>query len=414
MPPLRNSFHRLIRIVACTFLLVSPTGCGNGNAILPPLISPPAPAQLAFSAPVNIPSRGLQPNSIALGDFNADGNLDIVVANSSSDTIAVFPNRGDGTFGAPVVTPIQIAAETLGPLAVGDFNEDGKLDVVVAAVGGLHAGDVVLLGNGDGTFNELPPIPGSMGFFQAKVADINRDGHLDLITTSGVYLGKGDGTFPTLVPLPGVGFGTLLVTPDTAVGVGDLNGDGKLDIVASSPGAQPSPAGALAFYAGNGDGTLQPPVGYSLPPSDPGSLAVADFNNDGKLDLLIGYPNMADVAPGNGDGAFQFGMLSTLAVYSEVGQPTTLANGMALETGDFNGDGKADAVVGDYNLGTLTLVLNSGIGQVPIPAASQFQFSLAAGIAGIAVGDLNGDGRPDIAVVNNKTNEVSVILSIKQ
>jgi hypothetical protein len=155
-------------------------------------------------------------------------------------------------------------------------------------------------------------------------------------------------------------------------------------------------------------------VAYSLPPSDPDSLAVADFSNDGKLDLLIGYPNMADVAPGNGDGSFQLGMSSRLGVYSEIGLPATLANGMALQTGDFDSDGKPDAVVADYNLGMLTLVLNGGIGQVPIPAASQFQFSLSPGISDIAVGDLNGDGHPDIAVVNNKTNEVSVILSTKR
>lgn len=413
MPALRNSSDRLIGIVGCASLLVTLISCGSGS-VIPSLNPAPAPAPLVFSSPGNIPSRGLQPTSIALGDFNGDGKLDIVVSNSSSDTIAVFLNQGDGTFGDPVVTSIQVAAETLGSLAVGDFNEDGKADVVVAAVGGLQAGDIVLLGNGDGTFKELAPIPNSAGFFQAKVADLNGDKHLDLITTSGVFLGKGDGTFPTFVPLPGGGFGALLVTPDTAIGVGDFNGDGKLDIVASSPGAQPSPAGELDFYAGNGDGTLQPVVAYSLPPSAPGSLAVGDFNNDGKLDLLVGYPNMASIVLGNGDGTFQLAASSRLGVYSEIVMTPTLSNSMALQTGDFGSEGKTDALVGDYNLGTLTLVLNSGIGQFPIPAASQFQFSLSPGIAGIAVGDLNGDGHPDIAVVNSKTNEISVIFSTKQ
>lgn len=359
--------------------------------------------------------------SMALGDFNGDGKLDIVVSNFSSNTVSVFLNRGDGTFADPIISPVQITAVGLGPLAVGDFNQDGKLDVVLATIAGTQA-DIVLLGKGDGTFVQLPPIPNSFGFAQARVADVNNDGHSDLITcntsTISVYLGNGDGTFTsTDLPQPHDGpsnspFPTVN-GPFLAIVAADFNGDQKIDIVTIDYKADATNGdGALDFYAGNGDGTFQSPVSVELAPSFPSAVAEADFNNDGKPDLLVGFPNMAIVLVGNGDGTFQLPFSSRLAVYSETGI-ASFSNGMVLQTADFDLDGKPDALVGDYDLGIVTLVLNKGIGQVTKPSGSQFQFLLSPGVAAMAVGDLNGDGLPDIAVANSTTNQISIMLSIK-
>lgn len=363
---------------------------------------------LAFATPTTFSSGGIKPGSVVVADFNGDGKPDIAVSNFTSNTISVFLNQGNGTFATPIVSPVQITAVGLGAIAVGDFNEDGKPDLVVATIAGSQA-DIVLLGKGDGTFQQLPPIPNSFGFFHARVVDLNGDGHQDLVTGGNgnisVFLGNGDGTFTSAI-LPTASFpGTYL-----GITVGDFNDDKKLDIVACDLGSDSSP-GSLVFYAGNGDGTFQSPTAAPLLASLPSALASADFNGDGKLDIMIGFPNRAAIVLGNGDGTFQTALASLIQVYAT--QNTDLTDGMALQTADFNLDGKPDALVGDYKLGVLTLVLNGGIGQFPAPSGTQFQFTLEPTIDDIAVGDLNGDGLPDIVVANGTTNEISVILSQK-
>jgi hypothetical protein len=362
---------------------------------------------------------GLGSASIVLADFNGDGKLDIAVSNYASNTISVFLNKGDGSFGAPVSTTVNPSgALGLGAIVAGDFNEDGKMDLIVATIAGLQS-DIVLLGNGDGTFKQAASIPNSFGFFQAKVADLNDDKHLDLVAgdngNMSVALGKGDGTFSPAVFLPS----GPLVSSYPEIGLGDLTGNGKLDIV----GMDWEPyAGDVVVFQGNGDGTFNAPSSQSTPFA-PDSVALADFNSDGKLDLLLGYEGSgvvyggnsvfgslfgsAYVALGNGDGTFSLDSSAQIPVYTS----TVGDSFVVVRAADLDQDGKPDALLADDGAGMLTVVLNDGANVLD---GSKYSYAVAPGICDLAAGDLNGDGMPDVVLVNNLTNQVSVFLSQDQ
>jgi FG-GAP-like repeat len=239
---------------------------------------------------------------MALADFNGDGKGDIAVQTSEL-SISVFLGRGDGTFQDPIVTDIQVQQTSpptylLQGMAVADFNEDGKADLLVGLGNFSHA-VILLSGNGDGTFAQGPVISDVSSFDHASVADLNSDGHLDLVTlTSGVpfvYLGNGDGTFTAanrLTPPNGV----PIAADDSSSAIADFNGDHKPDILLcsydaiSQNGQADSAPSELIFYAGNGDGTFQAPVAAEFPNFSL-NIANGDFNGDGIQAILIGQRN---------------------------------------------------------------------------------------------------------------------------
>jgi FG-GAP-like repeat len=383
--------------------------CGGGGGAAN---SPAPPASLNYVAGPTLTSGIGHPKGVVVADFNGDGKPDIAVSNFDTNTIAVFLNDGSGNFSAPIVTNVQLNSSlglNVGSLAVGDFNEDGKPDLVVATIAGGQV-SIVLLGNGDGTFSQQPPIPNSFGFLRAEVADLNGDGHQDLVFaldgSLAVSLGKGDGTFGAMTTLPSASYPGLYF----GLSVADFNGDGKLDIAATDFGSGTGGFGSLVFYSGNGDGTFANPTAVTLSiASFPGSLASGDFNGDGKRDVLIGFPNAAFIAFGNGDGTFNLALNSLEFVYSGNSQtPTT--NSVTVLATKLTKDGKFDAVTSDFDTGTLQIAMNSALGKTP-PNPGIFSFALAPGLADIAAGDLNGDGVLDVVVLNYRTSKITVVLS---
>jgi hypothetical protein len=237
---------------------------GNGDGTFKPL-------------PSTKMSQG--PSLVAVGDFNGDGKLDLVTSNGNNNSISILLGNGDGSF-QPEIDIIGIPAPFF--LAVGDFNRDGKLDIGVVEGG---SGFTIFLGNGDGTFTRGNTYA-SPSAQSIAAADLNGDGNLDLVVVNGadgqqgdweVFLGNGDGTFRGGVDYsPGGGF-------DSAT-VADINGDGKQDVIAS--GAFGTYANMLAVFLGNGDGTFQSPLTYATG-KIPGFSATGDLNGDGRLDLIF-------------------------------------------------------------------------------------------------------------------------------
>jgi hypothetical protein len=328
--------------------------------------------------------------SVAAGDFNNDGNLDLVSTSTGShvgDVLTINLGNGDGSFGAATnfVFPTSSGASAV---AVGDFNNDGKLDV--AALARLSPGFIaVYLGNGAGGF--ATPTTYAIGntsdIYQGlAVADVNGDGKLDLVATNGndntvsVLLGNGDGTFQTQRTFTTVGNSTGQVP--NGIAVADVNKDGKPDLVVSretGPGGAPG----ISVLLGNGDGTFQAPLTFPLSGGTPHGLAVADVNRDGILDVVVAADN-ATVYLGNGDGTFR----------TPVAFSAPFANSVAIR--DINRDRKPDLVLSDSHDSTLWVLLGNGDGT----------FKSAVGYAvdwfpdSVVLADFNNDGLLDFAVGN--------------
>jgi len=243
-----------------------------------------------------------QPESSAVADFNHDGKPDLVTGLGLSSKLAVLLGNGDGTFRAATYYDLDGLGRngSASSVAVTDFNRDGNMDIV--AVDRLTTNVYLLLGNGDGTFQPPQPFATIGRPFFIGSGDFNGDGLTDVITVNdlceciNVLLGNGDGTFQAPIRTNPGG------VPPSVIGIGDFNHDGKLDVAAAG---QQFTLSEVVILLGNGDGTFQSGATYSLGPS-PESIAVADFRRIGKLDLAIanGFGEIS-VLLGNGDGTFQ-------------------------------------------------------------------------------------------------------------
>ena len=240
-----------------------------------------------------------------VGDFNRDGYPDFAVVNTNTGTIDVLPGNGTGGFGTTISSPITLLPTTL---IAGDFNGDGKLDLFGWDVN-QENGTVLFLGNGDGTFAQQPIASINGDYF--VTGDFNRDGNLDLVTVTSaglaISLGNGNGTFGTQTVLYKSKTGQLY---DPIVG--DFNGDGILDIAIVEHIITPTEYYVLDMFAGKGDGTFYKTKTTTLP-SVFTIGAVGDVNHDGKLDIV---GNFGVLLLGNGNGTFNVG--SSVASMSDI------------------------------------------------------------------------------------------------
>ncbi|CAF4880835.1 unnamed protein product [Rotaria sp. Silwood1] len=357
---------------------------GNGNGTFA--------AQMTFSTGV-----GSYPISVAVGDFNQDTRADIAVANYGSNTVGIFLGNGDGRLTAQSIFSTG-ALSAPHAVAVGDFNNDTRLDITVANNGGNNVG--VLLGNGDGTFTAQATFSTGTGSTPTSVAvgDFNQDTRPDIAVanlgsnTVSVLLGNGNGTF--LAPRTfstGANFGTYVVA------LGDFNNDTRLDItVANNAGNN------VGVLLGNGDGTFAAQTTFSTGTgSNPTAVAVGDFNKDARLDITVANygSNNVGVLLGNGDGTF-----AALVTFSM----GALSGPYAMAIGDFNQDTRCDITVANYGGNNVGVLLGNGDGT--FQAQTTFSTGMGSSPISVAVGDFNQDTRPDIAVSNNGGSNVGVLL----
>jgi hypothetical protein len=278
------------------------------------------------------------PVLIAAAKLNHDTLADAVVAGSSNSgpLVSVLTNQGNGAFANEKDYSIAGPAVSL---AVGDFNGDGLQDVAV----GTAMGVFVLFGQSNGSLGTPVLVDNSANPTGLAAGSLTTDGRSDLVVADQatgalhVYLGNADGTF-TAKTAPTAGATNL-----NLVALGDLNHDGKLDLIVAGyiPGTNPNPNVANVYtFLGNGDGTFQAANTLAISDIDaaPGSLAIADFDKDGNLDVVVGnQSDYTEILFGNGDGTLTESMLA-------LGQrPGSLA------ATDLNGDGYAELLVGQLN-----------------------------------------------------------------
>ncbi len=310
--------------------------------------------------PQTLVTAGTSPYDVKVGRFNADSNDDLVVANSGSNNVSILLGNGNGTFSAPV--NFSVGANPIS-ITVGDINNDGKQDLAAANFGGFFAGAVsILLGNGSGGFGFPTNLRTRTQPAFVKLGNLNGDGNLDLVVANfgsnsiSTFFGSGTGTF-TISQNLNAGSGPV------SVDIGNFDSNSFTDLVVADYNGDD-----VRIFFGTGGGLFDLGFSSGSVGANPISVVAADILGDGSNKLAVALSGSATIS------------VSTLTLFTNFQQFLTGSNPNAIVKGDFNGDGKVDLATANFGSNDVTVLINTCI------AANGNIF------------DFNGDRRTDFSV----------------
>lgn len=353
------------------------------------IISSTIQAQPLCFLPHSTYATGTAPVGSTVGDFNEDGKLDIATSNQLG-TVSIFLGTGTGTFGG--ANNFAAGSQPYG-ISCADFNSDTHLDLVVTnlTVAGQFA---IYLGVGNGTFGAATSFTAGSQPREVAVGDFNNDGKKDLAVansapgTVSILLGTGTGLF-------GVANNILTGSFPSDVAIGDFNNDGNADVVVSNV-----TPGDVSILLGQGNGSFNFPVVNYTVGASPYGVAIADFNNDGKKDFCTANnaDNTISVRLGTDTGTF--GATATFPLAANLSP-------RGISTGDFNADGNMDIACSNFGDTSVSVLVGNGAGSFSAP----HYFVVGFGGNYLSVADFNADGKKDIVTVNESTTNISVLLN---
>ena len=348
-------------------------------------------------------SSGSQPISVAIGDFNNDNVLDLVVLNSGKENIGIRFGIGNGSFG---IEKVYSTDRNFNPKYVylEDVNRDRHLDILVA--NSQNNSILILLGNGDGTFERT--LRYSMDFHSKPVCfavvDLNDDQWPDLIVANQgidnleiVYLYN----YASFV-LHQTYFGTSESYPRIISAV-DMNNDKQLDIVVLNYSPR-----SVDVYFGHGNGSFTIERVYVMKKgSNPTQMTVADLNNDGWLDLIISHSraNWLDVILADGNGHFK--IIVTLLIKAN-------SNVAAMIVDDVNNDDRLDLILAYENKNRNMTEIFLGFGNGSLLSTTTYLTGFNAVPYSIVLGDLNNDTYLDIVVAYGTNDSIGVYFKVME
>ncbi|CAF1085715.1 unnamed protein product [Adineta ricciae] len=402
---------------------------------------------ITFSNQIKLSTgQNSNPHSLVIADFNHDHFQDIAVANTGTDSIGLFFGWGNGSFTDQVTytTGVNTGVQFIN---IGDFNEDTRIDIVVANNATNNVG--VFLGIRTADFRSINTFPTNSGPYSLATGDLNHDGHSDIVVanyyafTISIHFGNGDGSFTDYITYStesesypvditlndlnndsnldiivvnynqnnvgifyGYGNGSVAnqITISTgsqsypnAARVGDFNNDKKLDIVTVNHGTY-----TISILLNYGNNSFSNPTTYNTQ-NEPISLAIGDFNNDNNSDIVVANLNSDSVSVylGKGDGTF-----NEQRIFSTT--ENTLP--IFVTVGDFNNDNKLDIITANYNRRTTALLLGNNDGTFQDPSLKWVGDTSQPTC--LFVADFNNDSYLDVAVANYIGNNVLILIGL--